>query len=184
MNNVVAHSHYQGPYAGHRGADVSCDLHVCVDHMDDGSVQMWIRKNALTGVIERSARCVDASLVLHGQACEPEAYIASWRCALQRQQHCSLEAFFAEYDVLMQVRLPGHGDSHQHWLSPEFKPARQHLFGAQVGQATATITSTADIAHAMKVLVGVTAYGLIPKSLTDSLTVKRHAVDVNVRRVA
>lgn len=167
MNNVVAHSHYQGP----QGGGGCSDLHICVDHLVDHNVQVWIRTNSLTGVIERAAQCVDGTLVLHGQACQPETYISSWRRALQDQAAYTLESFFRDFHVSMQVRLPMPGDSHQHWLSPEFRQARERLFGAQTGQATTVITNAADIAQAMKVLVGVTAYGLIPRSLTNSLTI-------------
>lgn len=165
--NVVAHSHYQGSLGG----DWHRDLHICVDHLVDQSVQVWFRTNALTGAIERAAQCVAAKLVLHGQACQPEAYIASWRYALQQQDAYTLESFFQDFDVSLQVCLPLPGAQHQHWLSPEFKQARERLFGAQCGQSTTVIACAADIVQAMKVLAGVTAYGLIPRSLTDCVTV-------------
>ncbi len=175
-SNVLGHSHYQGTLGG----DWHRDLHICVDHLVDRSVQVWFRTNALTGVIERAAQCVSAKLVLHGQACQPEAYIASWRCALQAQDAYSLESFFRDFDVSLQVCLPLPGAQHQHWLSPEFKQARERLFGAQCGQSTTVIASAADIVHAMKVLAGVTAYGLIPGSLTQSATVTHRVASVRL----
>lgn len=172
VQNVVAMGYYSGSIQRH-GDDAPHTLHVCLDILDNGQCVPALRTTtALSGVVARSTLCVDNAIRLHGQICTPEQYIALWREVLAGPQ-LTLTAWLQGFEVRTTMDLPAHHARHEPWLTPLFKPARARLFGTGAGPCSTQIRTADDIRDAVVVIQGLAAFGMVRKTLTDTLSVSQ-----------
>lgn len=150
-------------------------LHICVEHHADHTHTAVLRTaSALSGVVARSAGCVDGRILMNSAPCTPEAYIGLWRETLRVSEKQTIQAWLDSYAVTTTVELPKPGRQHATWLSPIFKHARERLFGAQSGPGCiAQLHTPAEILIAAHVIRGLTAFGLDAPTLTQTLEVKQ-----------
>lgn len=161
-------------YCGSMGGSLQSTLHVCIDHLADGSMaQSLYTGAALVQPILRAARCVRGTLMMDGRICTASHYIAAWRRAQAEQPRRTLDAWFATHIISTTVALPEEGAKHAHWLSPVYWQASRHLFGSHPhGSCRAELRTVEDIRALIAVLQGRSAFGLAEQSLNSTLSVR------------
>ena len=180
--DVVQMSYYRGSL----GPDFCTDLYVCVERLANGQTVASINAmSPLSQVVRRGALCVRGSIILDGQPCMSEQYIARWRNVQAYQPTASLDAWFATDVIETTVYLPAPDATHHVWLSPLYPGARDRLFGAGAfGAVTARLCSRADLLDAKRVITGLAAYGITNQSLNKTLRVSARAAQTNLVAMA